>query len=108
MKIDRKLVEEIYSCETGLAIQTFEKIKEALRRDDVEQHFADGGEVEVNIIGRNNWGHAGGPCWDWDAYDYRIKQKSTSERRDDLLAGLHVFKGPIKADIIKFLEELKL
>lgn len=48
----------------------------------VMQHFANGGEVE--IIERNVkmpdaiWVKVNYPCWNWDRYDFRIKnQKKT-------------------------------
>ena len=47
----------------------------------VMQHYADGGEVEVYKNGR--WTIAVNPIWDWDNFEYRIKepkQKVTIEK----------------------------
>ena len=55
----------------------------------VMQHYADGGTVEYSedcfktIQGEANNEDDGGLCWDWDTYDYRIKeqkQKVTIEK----------------------------
>ena len=53
------------------------ELKEMIK---VMQHFEDGGEVEFSedcfktILGEANNEDDGGLCWDWDTYDYRIKE----------------------------------
>ena len=47
----------------------------------VMQHFENGGDVEVYKTGR--WTIAVNPIWDWDNFEYRIKepkQKVTIEK----------------------------
>ena len=54
------------------------ELKEMIK---VMQHYADGGEVEVYKNGR--WTIAVNPIWDWDNFEYRIKepkQKVTIEK----------------------------
>ena len=49
----------------------------------VMQHYDNGGTVECSVTGFNDWGIANRPCWNWDAYTYRIKepkQKVTIEK----------------------------
>ena len=48
---------------------------------EVMQHFENGGDVEVYKTGR--WTIAVNPIWDWDNFEYRIKepkQKVTIEK----------------------------
>ena len=54
------------------------ELKEMIK---VMQHFEDGGDVEFSedcfktILGEANNEDDGGLCWDWDTYDYRIKEQ---------------------------------
>ena len=46
----------------------------------VMQHYVDGGEVEFSddnfetVLGESKMADDGDLCWNWDEYDYRIKQ----------------------------------
>lgn len=41
----------------------------------VMQHYADGGDIEYLKKGSTkDWRKSYGPCWDWDTFDYRIKE----------------------------------
>ena len=40
----------------------------------VMEHFANGGEVECVEKGHNIWVTAKNPLWNWDDFDYRIKE----------------------------------
>ena len=54
------------------------EIKEMIK---VMQHYENGGDVEVYKTGR--WTIAVNPIWDWDNFEYRIKeqkQKITIEK----------------------------
>lgn len=54
------------------------ELKEMIK---VMQHYADGGEVEV--YKNDRWTIGGNPVWDWDIFNYRIKeqkQKVTIEK----------------------------
>lgn len=54
------------------------ELKEMIK---VMQHFADGGEIEV--YKNDRWIIGVNPIWDWDTFDYRIKeqkQKVTIEK----------------------------
>lgn len=54
------------------------ELKEMIK---VMQHYADGGEVEV--YKNDRWTIGVNPIWDWDNFDYRIKepkQKVTIEK----------------------------
>ena len=62
------------------------KLKEMIK---VMQHYENGGKVEFSddkfktVLGEANKKDDGGLCWDWDTYDYRIKepkQKITIEK----------------------------
>ena len=62
------------------------ELKEMIK---VMQHFEDGGYVEFSedyfetVLGEANKEDDGALCWDWDTYDYRIKeqkQKVTIEK----------------------------
>lgn len=48
---------------------------------EVMQHYEDGGEIEV--YKNDRWTKGVNPIWDWDTFDYRIKeqkQKVTIEK----------------------------
>ena len=49
----------------------------------VMQHYVDGGKIEASKKHVQIWAGASLPCWDWDTFDYRIKepkQKVTIEK----------------------------
>ena len=53
------------------------ELKEMIK---VMQHYEDGGEVEFSddnfetVMGKANKEDDGKLCWDWDEFDYRIKE----------------------------------
>lgn len=54
------------------------ELKEMIK---VMQHYADGGDIEV--YKNDRWTMGVNPIWDWDTFDYRIKeqkQKVTIEK----------------------------
>ena len=56
------------------------ELKEMIK---VMQHYADGGEVECVEKGNDNWEIVTKPLWNWDDFEYRIKeqkQKVTIEK----------------------------
>ena len=56
------------------------ELKEMIK---VMQHYADDGEIEASKKHAQIWVGASLPCWDWDTFDYRIKeqkQKVTIEK----------------------------
>ena len=57
------------------------ELKEMIK---VMQHYADGGDIEyLKKESTKEWRKCYGPCWDWDTFDYRIKevkQKITIEK----------------------------
>lgn len=48
-----------------------EKIEEKIA---VMQAYADGKEIEFQVKGDNRWIDATAPVWNWNAFEYRIKQ----------------------------------
>lgn len=40
----------------------------------VMQHFANGGEVESSDKDKGNWTNIKEPVWNWNYFDYRIKE----------------------------------
>ena len=54
------------------------ELKEIIK---VMQHFEDGGEVEFSddnfktVMGKANKEDDGGLCWNWDEFNYRIKEQ---------------------------------
>ena len=56
------------------------ELKEMIK---VMQHYENGGEVECTDVGGEWWRVLDDPQWNWDGYDYRIKeqkQKVTIEK----------------------------
>ena len=56
------------------------ELKEMIK---VMQHFEDGGEIKCVEKGNDNWEIVTKPLWNWDDYNYRIKeskQKVTIEK----------------------------
>ena len=56
------------------------ELKEMIK---VMQHFADGGDVECSVKGQYNWEIVTKPLWNFDDFEYRIKepkQKVTIEK----------------------------
>ena len=47
------------------------ELKEMIK---VMQHYADDGEIEASKKHVQIWVGASLPCWDWDTFDYRIKE----------------------------------
>ena len=50
---------------------------------EIMTHYLNGGEVECEEYGDNEWKVTSNPCWDWFDYNYRIKepkQKLTIEK----------------------------
>ena len=42
----------------------------------VMQHFANGGKIEASYVTDNTfWADSLSPVWNWDKFDYRIKEK---------------------------------
>lgn len=49
----------------------------------VMQHYINGGEVEFKYSDESEWVKDNDPCWNWNAFEYRIKeqkQKVTIEK----------------------------
>ena len=83
------------------------ELKEMIK---VMQHYADGGDVEFSedcfkiILGEANNEDDGGLCWDWDTFDYRIKeqkQKVTIEKWLCEYVGCEELKGSKRFFIIE-------
>ena len=56
------------------------ELKEMIK---VMTHYLNGGEIECVEKGNDNWEIVTKPLWNWDTYDYRIKepkQKVTIEK----------------------------
>ncbi len=56
------------------------ELKEMIK---VMTHYLNGGEIEASKKHVQVWVGASLPCWDWDTFDYRIKepkQKVTIEK----------------------------
>ena len=57
--------------------------KDLKEQIEIMTHYLNGGEVECVEKGNDNWEIVTKPLWDWDTYDYRIKdekQKVTIEK----------------------------
>ncbi len=77
----------------------------------VMQHCADGGEVEV--YKNDRWTIGVNPIWDWDTFDYRIKeqkQKVTIEKWliKDVNSNEHRIIESSNVDEYKRYEKVKL
>ena len=84
------------------------KLKEMIK---VMQHYADGGEVEV--YKNDRWTIGVNPIWDWDTFDYRIKeqkQKVTIEKWliKDVNSSEHLIIESSDVDKYKLYEKVKL
>ena len=56
------------------------KLKEQI---EIMTHYLNGGKIEASKKHAQIWAGASLPCWDWDTFDYRIKeqkQKVTIEK----------------------------
>ena len=47
------------------------ELKEMIK---VMQHYENGGEIEASKKHTQRWICANLPCWDWDTFEYRIKE----------------------------------
>ena len=77
------------------------KLKEMIK---VMEHFANGGVVECTESGLDVWVVDNNPCWEWSAYDYRIKeqkQKVTIEKWLCEYVGCEELKGSKRFFIIE-------
>ena len=79
----------------------------------VMQHFADGGEVEINSTVGNYWTEITSPSWDWVYHEYRIqpeKQKIIIEKWlcSDKQGGLIVIETPNIEEYTYITKKLKL
>ena len=77
------------------------ELKEMIK---VMQHYADGGEIEASKKHAQIWVGASLPCWDWDTFDYRIKeekQKVTIEKWLCEYVGCEELKGSKRFFIIE-------
>ncbi len=78
----------------------------------VMQHYKNGGTVECAVAGFDDWSIANRPCWNWDAYTYRIKeskQKVTIEKwlcRDN--QGVYEIIESSNVNKYKLYEKIKL
>jgi len=53
--------------------------KRAKENAEVEMHYANGGQVEVRARGKNLWGRAATPVWNWEERAYRKKEEIVYE-----------------------------
>ena len=57
--------------------------KDLKEQIEIMTHYLNGGEIEASKKHEQIWAGASLPCWDWDTFDYRIKeqkQKVTIEK----------------------------
>ena len=86
------------------------ELKEMIK---VMQHFANGGEIESSTKHKQRWICADLPCWDWNEFDYRIKeqkQKVTIEKWliKDVNSSEHFIIESSDVDKYKLYEKVKL
>ena len=86
------------------------ELKEMIK---VMQHYADDGEIEASKKHVQIWAGASLPCWDWDTFDYRIKeqkQKVTIEKWliKDINSSEHRIIESSNVDEYKRYEKIKL
>ena len=111
MNIDRKILEDLLNGSSVTRNELFYKFKESLYQDDVETHQKNGGDVEWTPKGcKNSWSKKVHQVdFDWKTKDYRIKEQTLSDRRDELVKELN---GPIQTDLecrtVAFLKGLEL
>ena len=46
--------------------------KDLKEQIEIMTHYLNGGEVECEEYGDNEWKVTSNPCWDWFDYNYRI------------------------------------
>ena len=57
--------------------------KDLKEQIEIMTHYLNGGKIEASKRHTQIWAGASLPCWDWDTFDYRIKeqkQKVTIEK----------------------------
>ena len=57
--------------------------KDLKEQIEIMTHYLNGGKIEASKKHTQIWAGASLPCWDWDTFDYRIKeqkQKVTIEK----------------------------
>ena len=57
--------------------------KDLKEQIEIMTHYLNGGEVELKYPDEPEWVKDNKPCWDWDTFEYRIKeqkQKVTIEK----------------------------
>ena len=93
--------------------------KDLKEQIEIMTHYLNGGDVEFSedcfktILGEANNEDDGGLCWDWDNYDYRIKeqkQKVTIEKWliKDVNSSEHRIIESSNVDEYKRYEKVKL
>ncbi len=80
---------------------------------EIMTHYLNGGEVEATSRGELFWDKVTAPCWDSDAFDYRIKeqkQKVTIEKWliKDVNSSVHLIIESSDVDKYKLYEKVKL
>ena len=48
--------------------------KDLKEQIEIMTHYLNGGKIEASKKHTQIWAGASLPCWDWDTYDYRIKE----------------------------------
>lgn len=87
--------------------------KDLKEQIEIMTHYINGGDVEYNIRESNIWRRASTPIWDWDTFDYRIKeqkQKVTIEKWliKDVNSNEHRIIESSNVDEYKRYEKVKL
>ena len=78
--------------------------KDLKEQIEIMTHYLNGGEVECTEKGNDNWEIVTKPLWNWDDYDYRIKeqkQKVTIEKWLCEYVGCEELKGSKRFFIIE-------
>ena len=78
--------------------------KDLKEQIEIMTHYLNGGEVECTDVGGDWWRVLDDPQWNWDGYDYRIKeqkQKVTIEKWLCEYVGCEELKGSKRFFIIE-------